>query len=56
MLLFVIFCPIIAAIMIMAGAPARKTALAASVLTLAITLFLLGFLPVWQGDFQQVTS
>ena len=56
MLLFVIFCPIIAAIMIMAGAPARKTALVASVLTLAITLFLLGFLPVWQGDFQQVTS
>ena len=56
MLLFVIFCPIVAAILIMAGAPARKTALAASVLTLAITLFLLGFLPVWQGDFQQVTS
>ena len=56
MLLFVIFCPIVAAILIMAGAPARKTALVASVLTLAITLFLLGFLPVWQGDFQQVTS
>jgi NADH-quinone oxidoreductase subunit M len=56
MLLLVIFCPIVAAIVIMAGAPARKTALAASVLTLAITLFLLGSLPVWQGDFQQVTS
>ncbi len=56
MLLLVIFCPIVAAIVIMAGAPARKTALAASMLTLAITLFLLGSLPVWQGDFQQVTS
>src|SRR5947207_17072 len=56
MLLFVIFCPIIAAIVIMAGAPARKTALVASMLTLGITLFLLGSLPVWQGDFQQVTS
>ena len=56
MLLLVIFCPIVAAIVIMAGAPARKTALAASGLTLAITLFLLGSLPVWQGDFQQVTS
>jgi len=56
MLLFVIFCPIVAAILIMAGAPARKTALAASVLMLATTLFLLGFLPVWQGDYQHVTS
>jgi NADH-quinone oxidoreductase subunit M len=56
MLLFVIFCPIVAAILIMAGAPARKTALAASVLTLGITLFLLGSLPVWQGDYQHVTS
>jgi NADH-quinone oxidoreductase subunit M len=56
MLLFVIFCPIIAAIVIMAGAPARKTALVASMLTLAITLFLLGSLPVWQGDYQHVTS
>src|SRR6266550_5056260 len=50
MLLLVIFCPILAAIVIMAGAPARKTALVASVLTLAITLFLLDSLPVWQGD------
>ena len=56
MLLFVIFCPIIAAIVIMAGAPARKTALIASMSTLAITLFLLGSLPVWQGDYQHVTS
>src|SRR5947208_9487509 len=56
MVLFIIFCPIVAAILIMAGAPARKTALIASMLTLAITLFLLGSLPVWQGDYQHVTS
>jgi NADH-quinone oxidoreductase subunit M len=56
MLLFVIFCPITAAILIMAGAPARKTALIAAMLTLAAALFLLGSLPVWQGDFQHVTS
>ena len=56
MLLFVIFCPIVAAILIMAGAPARKTALVASVLTLAITLFLLGSLQGWQRDYQYVTS
>jgi len=56
MLLFVIFCPIVAAILIMAGAPARKTALIASMLTLAITLFLLGSLQGWQGDYQHVTS
>src|SRR5262245_17404378 len=40
MVLFIIFCPIIAAILIMVGAPARKTALAASVLTFAAALFL----------------
>jgi NADH-quinone oxidoreductase subunit M len=56
MLLFIIFCPITAAILIIAGAPARKTALIAAMLTLATALFLLGSLPVWQGDFQQVTS
>jgi len=56
MLLFVIFCPIVAAILIMAGAPARKTALVASMLTLAITLFLLGSLQGWQRDYQYVTS
>src|SRR5947208_8603917 len=56
MVLFIIFCPIVAAILIIAGLLARKTALVASMLTLAITLFLLGSLPVWRGDFQQVTS
>src|SRR5215467_8128189 len=56
MVLFIIFCPIVAAILIMVGAPARKTALAASVLTLAATLFLLAWFVPGQPDFQQVTS
>ena len=56
MLLLVIFCPIVAAIVIMAGAPARKTALVASVLTLAITLLLLASFQGSRRDFQQVTS
>src|SRR5205809_1276849 len=56
MLLLVIFCPIVAAIAIMAGAPARKTALVASVLTLAITLLLLAFFQGSQRDFQHLTS
>ncbi|PYJ75561.1 MAG: NADH-quinone oxidoreductase subunit M [Verrucomicrobia bacterium] len=56
MVLFVIFCPIVAAVLIMAGAPARKTALAASGLTLAATLFLLASFQPAQRDFQHVTS
>ena len=56
MVLFVIFCPIIAAILIIAGAPARKTALVASVLTLAAALFLLASFNRGQNDFQHVTS
>src|SRR5213595_369993 len=56
MLLLVIFCPIVAAIVIMAGAPARKTALVASVLTLAITLLLLAFFQGSQRYFQHLTS
>lgn len=56
MVLFIIFCPIVAAILIMAGMPARKTALVASMLTLAITLFLLDSLQGWQRDYQRVTS
>src|SRR6266567_3581465 len=56
MLLLVIFCPTVAAIVIMAGAPARKTALVASVLTLALTLFLLVSFDQSQHDFQHVTS
>src|SRR5437899_1539195 len=56
MVLFVIFCPIIAAILIMAGAPARKAALVASVLAFAAALFLLAFFDQSQRDFQHVTS
>jgi len=56
MLLLVIFCPIVAAIVIMAGAPARKTALVASVLTLATTLLLLVSFHGSQRDFQHVSS
>jgi NADH-quinone oxidoreductase subunit M len=56
MLLFVIFCPIIVAILIMVGAPARKTALTASVLTFATALILLVSFDRDQHDFQHVTS
>src|SRR5438034_8395677 len=56
MLLVIIFCPIVAAILIMAGAPARKTALTACVLTFATTLLLLASFQLGQRDFQQVTS
>src|SRR5213593_901766 len=56
MVLFTIFAPIIAAILIMVGAPARKTALAASVLTFAAALFLLATFGHDEGGFQHVTS
>jgi NADH-quinone oxidoreductase subunit M len=56
MVLFVIFCPIIAAILIMAGAPARKTGFAAAVLAFAAALFLLLSFDPTQPDFQHVTS
>jgi NADH-quinone oxidoreductase subunit M len=56
MILFIIFCPIVAAILIMAGAPARKTALIASVLIFAAALFLLLFFDRSQHAFHYVTS
>src|SRR5207248_5580534 len=56
MVLLVIFCPIIAAILIMAGSPARKTALVASGLMFVTTLFLLASFQRGQRDFQHVTS
>ena len=56
MVLFVIFCPIIAAILILIGAPARKTALATSVLTFVMALLLLASFQKGQHDFQHVTS
>src|SRR5207244_8854340 len=56
MVLFIIFCPIVAAILIMAGAPARKAALGASVLAFAAASFLLVSFDRGQHDFQHVTS
>src|SRR3984893_4086266 len=56
MVLFVIFCPIIAAILIMVGAPARQTALAAAVLTFVAALFLLTTFRDGEHAFQHVTS
>src|SRR6266566_4410771 len=56
MVLFVIFCPIVAAILILIGAPARKTALATSVLTFMMALLLLVSFQKGQSDFQHVTS
>jgi NADH-quinone oxidoreductase subunit M len=56
MVLFVIFCPIVAAILIMVGAPARKTALTASVLMFAAAVFLLVSFDRGHHDFQYVTS
>src|SRR5881398_2230958 len=56
MVLFIIFCPIIAAILIMVGMPARKTALAASVLTFLAAGFLLASFGHGQANFQHVTS
>jgi len=56
MVLFLIFCPIVAAVVIMLGAPARKTALAASFLTFAVALFLFASLDHGNADFQHVTS
>lgn len=37
-LLFIVFCPLLAALAVLAGAPARRTSLVASGLTLAATL------------------
>ena len=56
MVLFVIFCPLVAAVLIMLGASARKTALAASSLVFAAAVFLFASLGHNQGDFQHVTS
>jgi NADH-quinone oxidoreductase subunit M len=56
MVLFTIFCPIAAAVLILVGAPARKTALAASALMFVTALFLFGSFGYSQRDFQHVTS
>src|SRR5579884_426050 len=56
MVLFIIFCPIVAAILIMAGAPARRTALVASLLLFAAALLLLFSFDQGASGFQKVTS
>jgi NADH-quinone oxidoreductase subunit M len=56
MVLFIVFCPIVAAILIMAGAPARKTALLASGSTFVMTLLVFALFERWQGGFQHVSS
>jgi NADH-quinone oxidoreductase subunit M len=56
MLLFIIFCPIIAAILIMAGAPARKTALVASIFMFVMTLLAFTLFERGQRGFQYVSS
>jgi NADH-quinone oxidoreductase subunit M len=56
MVLFTIFCPIVAAVLTMLGAPARKTALAASVLMFLAALFLFASLDYGHAEFQHVTS
>jgi NADH-quinone oxidoreductase subunit M len=56
MLLLIIFAPIIAALLIMAGAPARRTALIASVSNLALSLFALAAFNGSSGGFRFVSS
>jgi NADH-quinone oxidoreductase subunit M len=56
MVLFVIFCPVIAAILIMAGLPARKTAFAASISAFVAALLLFVSFDHSQPDFQHVSS
>jgi NADH-quinone oxidoreductase subunit M len=56
MLLVIIFCPIIAAILIIAGAPARFTALLAASITLLVTLLVCVYYAWWESGFQFVNS
>ena len=56
-LLFIVFCPILAALAILIGAPARRTALWAAILTLAATtLVYFGGFEAGQRGFQLVSS
>ncbi len=56
MLLFLIFCPIIAAMLIIVGAPARKLALGASLLMLAAAAVLFAQFAPMERNFQFVRS
>ena len=56
LLLLIVLCPIAAAILIMIGAPARATALFASIATLFMTLFALALFDGGLHEFQYVSS
>src|SRR5216684_2718160 len=56
MLLFLVLCPIVAAIVIIAGAPARLTALAAAISNLFVTLIVLMRFDRVAAGFQFVSS
>lgn len=56
MLLVIIFCPIVAAILIILGAPARFTALLAASVTLLMTIFICVYYTWWKSGFQLVSS
>src|ERR1700719_414886 len=56
MLLFLVLCPIVAAILIIAGAPARMTALVAAISNFFVTLILLSRFDQVAGGFQFVSS
>ena len=56
MLLFLVLCPVIAAILIIAGAPARLTALVATISNLFVTLILLSRFDQIAAGFQFVSS
>jgi NADH-quinone oxidoreductase subunit M len=56
MLLFLVLCPILAALLIMFGAPARLTALGAAIANLFATLLVLARLDQTVDGFQEVSS
>ena len=56
MLLFLVLCPIVAAILILVGAPARLTALVAAIANLCATLLILIRFDRLAAGFQFVTS
>ena len=56
LLLLIVLCPIAAAVLIMIGAPARATALFASIATLLMTLFALALFDRGVHEFQYISS
>src|SRR6266404_3112133 len=56
MLLFIVLCPIVAAILIVAGSPARFTALLAAGANLLVAVLAFSFFEWWEHGFQFVSS